>query len=316
MKYKDYYATLGVARDASPDQIKKAYRKLAHRYHPDLSKEEGAEEKFKEVVEAYETLKDEEKRAAYDQLGRYRPGQEFEPPPNWEQGFAEHPFSFEDLDLSDLFANFRGFHGGARRGRARGAERPLRGEDYEATTRLSLEDIYRGAEIELNLTLPDYADSGFLHGVPHTLKVRIPKGATQGQRLRLAGKGGKGFNGGPNGDLFLTIDLQPHPLYRISGHDLYIDLPLAPWEAALGASVEVPTLGGPVRLKVAPGTAAGQQLRLAKRGLPKPRSGEGDLFAIVQIVNPPTLNERERELMQQLAQASAFNPRAHFAAHG
>jgi len=315
MKYKDYYATLGVERDAGADAIKKAYRKLAHRYHPDLSKEQGAEEKFKEVVEAYDTLKDPEKRAAYDQLGRYRSGQDFQPPPNWEGGFAEQPFSFEDLDLSDLFANFSGgaFRAGAQR-RPRD-DRPIRGEDYEATTRLTLEDVYRGAEIELNLTLPDYAESGFLRGVPHALKVRVPKGATDGQRLRLAGQGGKGLHGGPNGDLFLTISLQPHPLYRVDGHDLYIDLPLTPWEAALGASVEVPTLGGPVRLKVAPGTAAGQQLRLAKRGLPMPRAGEGNLFAIVQIVNPPALNERERELMREMAQQSTFNPRAHFSGH-
>jgi len=311
MKYKDYYATLGVERTAGADEIKKAYRRLAHKYHPDLSKEAGAEDKFKEVTEAYETLKDPEKRAAYDQLGSYRSGQDFEPPPGWEQGFAEQPFSFEDLDLSDLFANFGGGFRQARRGRAR-ADQPIRGEDYEASTRLSLEDVFRGAEIELNLTLPDYADSGFLRGVPHTLKVRIPKGASDGQRLRLAGQGGLGYHGGPNGDLFLTIHLQPHPLYRVSGHDLYLDLPLAPWEAALGASVEVPTLGGAVRLKVAPGTGTGQQLRLAGRGLPRPREGAGDLFAIVQIVNPPTLSERERELMHQLAQLSTFNPRAHF----
>jgi len=314
MKYKDYYAILGVARDADDATIKKAYRKLAHRYHPDLSKEPDAEDKFKEVAEAYDTLKDAEKRAAYDQLGRHQSGQDFEPPPGWEQGYAEQPFSFEDLDLSDLFANFGGggFHGRAHRGGRARADQPIRGEDYEATTRLSLEDVYNGAEMELNLTLPDYGDNGFLRGVPHTLKVRIPKGATDGQRLRLAGQGGKGYNGGPNGDLLLTITLQPHPLYRVSGHDLYIDLPLAPWEAALGASVEVPTLGGPVRLKVAAGTAGGQQLRLAKRGLPKPRGVEGDLFAIVQLVNPPTLNERERELFEQMAQQSTFNPRAHF----
>lgn len=307
MKYKDYYAILGVARDADADAIKKAYRKLAHRYHPDVSKDADAEEKFKEVVEAYDTLKDPEKRAAYDQLGSYQAGQDFRPPPDWQQAFTEGGFSFEDLDLSDLFANL---HRGA--GRHRREERSLRGEDYEVRAQFTLEDAYHGVETTLNLTLPDYDQNGFLRGVPHSVKVRIPKGATDGQRLRLPGKGGRGFHGGPPGDLYLIVVLEPHPLYRVSGHDLYIDLPLAPWEAALGTSVEVPTLAGPVRLKVQPGTFAGQQLRLAKRGLPKPRGGEGDLYAIAQIVIPANLSERERELFRQLAETSTFNPRGHF----
>ncbi len=312
MKYKDYYAVLGVERGANAAEIKKAYRKLAHRYHPDVSKDKDAEEKFKEVSEAYDTLKNAEKRAAYDQLGTYQAGQDFQPPPNWEQEYSaapgEAPFSFEDLDLSDLFANLRG---GGRHSRRQ--DMPIRGEDYEVTTQLSLADVYNGAEITLNLTMPDYDAKGFLRGVPQSIKVRVPKGATDGQRLRLSGKGGKGFNGGPAGDLYLDIVLQPHPLLRVTGHDLYLDLPLAPWEAALGTTVEVPTLGGTVRLKVKPGTAAGQQLRLAKRGLPKPRGGEGDLFAIVQIVNPTVVSERERELFEQLAATSHFNPRGHFA---
>jgi curved DNA-binding protein len=310
MKYKDYYAILGVERDADASAIKKAYRKLAHRYHPDVSKEADTEDKFKEVAEAYDTLKDAEKRAAYDQLGKHQAGQDFQPPPNWEQQFGEGGFSFEDIDLSDLFANLRGTGGR----QSRRPERPIRGEDYEVTARLSLEDVYNGTEISLNLTMPEYDDKGFLRGVPRTIKARIPKGASDGQRLRLPGKGGTGFNGGPPGDLYLNIVLQPHPLFRATGHDLYVDLPLSPWEAALGTSAAVPTLGGTVRLKVKPGTANGQQLRLAKRGLPKPRGEEGDLYAIVQIVNPPTLSERERELFQQLAEASSFEPRQHFAA--
>jgi curved DNA-binding protein len=183
------------------------------------------------------------------------------------------------------------------------------GQDYEITAHISLEEAYRGTEVELNLTVPEYDAKGFLHRVPRTFKVRIPKGATDGQRLRLAGRGGKGLNGGRDGDLYLNIALHPHPLFRVSGHDLYLDLPLAPWEAVLGASVEVPTLGGPVRLKVPPNTHAGQQLRLSGRGLPTPKGEAGNLFAIVQIVVPAAASERERELFKQLAESSAFNPR-------
>jgi len=310
MKYKDYYAILGVAKNAGTGEIKKAYRKLAHKYHPDVSKEAGAEEKFKEVAEAYETLKNPEKRAAYDQLGSYRPGQDFRPPPDWQKQYGEAPFSFDDIDLSDLFAGLRGgrVHMHRERGRIR-----IPGEDYEVAVHIALEDAYRGTEVELDLSMPEFDASGVLHRVPHVIKARIPRGATDGQRLRLAGKGGKGLNGGRNGDLYLNIVLHPHPLFRVSGHDLYLDLPLAPWEAVLGTSVDLPTPGGPVRLKVPPGTHAGQKLRLAKRGLPKPHAGEGDLYAVVQIVVPGAASERERALYQQLAQGSTFNPRGHFA---
>jgi curved DNA-binding protein len=313
MKYKDYYSILGVERNADADAIKKAYRKLARKYHPDVSKDPKGEEKFKEVAEAYETLKDAEKRNAYDQLGSYRPGQDFQPPPEWGRQFGDSQFSSEDIDLSDLFASLRGGRQqGGRGAGGRGAKIPIPGQDYEVTTHISLEDAYRGTLIDLNLTVPEYDEQGRLHRVPHEFKARIPKGATDGQRLRLPGKGGKGFNGGRNGDLYLTIALHPHALFRVSGHDLYLDLPLTPWEAALGASVEVPTLGGSVRLKVPPGTHAGQKLRLAKRGLPKPHEGQGDLFAIVQIVVPTALSERELKLFKELAESSTFNPRGHF----
>jgi curved DNA-binding protein len=304
MKYKDYYAVMGVERNASPEQIKSAYRKLARKYHPDVSKEPGAEEKFKEVAEAYETLKDPQKRAAYDQLGRHRAGQEFRPPPGWEKQFGDGGFSFEDLDLSDLFSAF----GGAR---ARGSMR-MPGQDYEVTAHISLEEAYRGTEVMLDLAVPEYDEQGFSHRVQRAFKARIPKGATDGQRLRLAGRGGKGLNGGRDGDLYLNIALRPHRLFRVSGHDLFLDLPLAPWEAVLGTTVEVPTLGGTVQLKIPPGTRAGQQLRLAGRGLPKPHSGEGDLYAIVQIAVPSATGERERALYRQLAGMSTFNPRGHF----
>jgi curved DNA-binding protein len=305
MKYKDYYVTLGIERGASAEEIKKAYRKLARKYHPDVSKDPDGEEKFKALAEAYETLKDPEKRAAYDQLGNYRPGQDFQPPPGWGGQSGEAPFAFDDADLADLFA---GLHRGARGG----AHSRMPGEDYEVTAHISLEDAYRGTEVELSLTVPEHDASGFVRRVPRKFKVRIPKGATDGQRLRLAGRGGKGFNGARDGNLYLNIALHPHALFRVSGHDLYIDLPLAPWEAILGATVEVPTLGGPVHLKVPPNTHAGQQLRLSGRGLPKPGGKEGSLFAIAQIVVPAAASEHECELYKQIAAGSTFNPRAHF----
>lgn len=309
MKYKDYYAILGVDRNASEEEIKKAYRKLAHKYHPDVSKDPAGEEKFKEAAEAYETLKSPEKRAAYDQLGTHPSGQEFQPPPDWGRQFGDGQFSFEEADLADLFAGLAA--GRHRPGRRTGQIR-MPGEDYEITAHISLEEAYRGTEMELNLTVPERDDEGFLRRVPRTFKVRIPKGATNGQRLRLPGRGGKGFHGGRDGDLYLNIVVRPHPTFRVTGHDLYIDLPLAPWEAVLGATVEVPTLGGPVHLKVPPHARAGQQLRLAKRGLPKPHGAEGDLYAIVRIVVPDATSERERELFRELAKGSKFNPRGQF----
>jgi curved DNA-binding protein len=308
MKYSDYYKALGLARTATPDDIKKAYRKLARKYHPDVSKEAGAEEKFKEIAEAYQTLKDPEKRAAYDQLGSYQPGQDFQPPPEWQQHFSDQQSSFDGVDLADLFASLRG--GRVHSSRGRSAAMP--GQDYEASVHISLDEAYRGTEVNLDLAMPEYDDRGLPRRVSHQVKARIPKGATDGLRLRVPGKGGKGYNGGRDGDLYLNIVLHPHSLFRISGHDLFLDLPLAPWEAVLGTQVEVPTPGGPVTLKVPPGTQAGQRLRLAKRGLPKPKNGEGDLYAIVQITVPSVIGEPERELFRQLAEQSAFNPRAHF----
>lgn len=304
MKYKDYYAILGVERDASADAIKKAYRKLAQKYHPDVSKVAGAEERFKEVAEAYQTLKDPEKRAAYDQLGSgFQPGQDFRPPPDWEKQFhfreeapAGGTFSFENLDLGDLFEALGGR--GGRGGRAR-MDIPIPGEDYQAAIHLTIDQAHHGTELEVDLG--------------RKIKVRIPKGATDGQRLRLRGQGGKGINGGRDGDLYLDIQLHPHPLFRVSGHDVYVDVPLAPWEAALGATVEVPTLDARVNLKVPPGTTAGRKLRLGGKGLSKPGGGAGDLYAIAQIVNPTVLNEREKELFKQLADQSHFDPRGHFA---
>jgi len=208
-----------------------------------------------------------------------------------------------------LFAGLRG--GGSRPGWREG-NLSMPGQDYEVAVPITLEQAYSGTEVNLDLNVPAYDARGHLRRVPQTFKARIPKGATEGQRLRIAGKGGQGINGGRAGDLYLNISLRPHALYRANGHDLYLDLPLAPWEAVLGASVEVPTLGGAVRLKVPPGTAAGQRLRLPKRGLPRPRGTEGDLYAIVQIVVPATVADQESALFKQLAATSKFNPRSHF----
>ena len=308
MIYKAYYQTVGVARDASTEDIKKAYRKLARKYHPDVSKDPQGEAKFKEVAEAYEALKDDERRAAYDQLGRHQANQDFSPPPDWAQRFGDGASFGDNIDLSDLFAGLRG----QRRGRGNGAGYAMAGEDFEVAAAISLEDAYHGAQLDLNLSMPERDGHGRLRHVPRTFQVRVPKGATDGQRLRLAGKGGKGTNGGADGDLYLNITLKPHPLYRVSGHDLYIDLPVTPWEAGLGATVKVPTLGGAVSLKLPAGTASGQKLRLGKRGLPQPRGGEGDLYAVVTIVMPPVLSDSEQALLKQWAGSSTFDPRAHF----
>lgn len=303
MKYKDYYKILGLERGAGADEVKKAYRRLARKYHPDVSKEKNAEERFKEVGEAYETLKDADKRAAYDGLGAFRSGQNFRPPPDWFERFHVH--GADDLggvDLSDLFGSFSGSggRGGASGfqgfGRTRRRGRPLRGQDVEATVQLGLEDAARGSEVTLQVG-------------PQQVRARIPRGATEGQRMRLRGKGGPGAGGGPAGDLYLNIALRPHPQFRAEGHDLRIDVPLAPWEAALGAEIEIPTLEARVTLKIPPGSKAGQRLRLSGKGLPKPKGGSGDLYAVLMIAVPGTHSERERALYEQLREASSFNPR-------
>jgi len=302
MKYKDYYKVLGVERGASDEQVKKAYRSLARKYHPDVSKEANAKEKFQEVSEAYETLRDKDKRAAYDSLGSHRPGQDFRPPPDWFDRFGSgRAEDLRDIDLSDLFESMGIF--GRARGRSGGRGMQFPGEDYEFGVRLSLEEAARGTEREVQLN-----GRGF--------RARIPKGATDGQRLRLAGKGGPGANGGPPGDLYLHIELEPHPLFRPSvghaGHDLDIEVPVAPWEAALGAEVEVPTLDGAVSMKVPAGAKSGQKLRLAGKGLPRPRGGAGDLYAVLSVVAPPAVSEGERKLYEELRAASKFDPRSRF----
>ena len=295
MKYKDYYAALGVPRDADTEQIKKAYRKLARQHHPDVSKAPDAEARFKEAGEAYATLKDPEKRAAYDQLGRRPAGEEFAPSPQWRHDFGADGQGFEGVDLADLLAAM---------GRGRRPSQgpvPMHGRDYETSVRITLEDAHHGASVKLDLADEEGG---------RTLEVTIPAGVTEGQKLRLRGRGGKGRNGGADGDIYLHITLAPHRVFRADHNDLYFDLALAPWEAALGADVEVPTLDGPVVLTVPPGTHSGRKLRLRGRGLADGHSGRGDLYAAVRIDVPANLTEQERELFGELAKVSRFNPRA------
>jgi curved DNA-binding protein len=307
MKYKDYYKILGVERNAGEDEIKKAYRKLARKYHPDVSKETDAKEKFQEVSEAYETLRDKEKRAAYDSLGSgFRQGQDFRPPPDWYDRFgADRGEDLGGVDLSELFESLGAFgrasgFGRGRAGARRGGTMAFPGEDYEVPVRLTLEEAFRGTERTVQL------EGG------RSFTARIPKGSTDGQRLRLRGKGGPGMNGGPPGDLYLQIHLEPHPLFRVSGHDLDLEVPLTPWEVALGAQVEIPTLEGRVTMKVPAGSKAGQKLRLAGKGLPKPGGGAGDLYAVLGIDVPSTLTEQEKKLFEELRKVSRFNPRTRF----
>jgi curved DNA-binding protein len=298
VKFKDYYAALGVARDADAEAIKKAYRKLARQHHPDVSKDPDAEARFKEVAEAYATLKDPEKRAAYDALGTRRSGEEFRPPPQWEHDFGSAGAGgLDDLNLADLLdALARG-----RGGRSRSHPVPLRGHDFETSVRLSLEDAHRGTTVNLDVEHEDGT---------RTLAVTVPPGVMDGQRLRLRGKGGPGRHGGPAGDIYLHLQLAPHPVFRADGHDLVFDLPLAPWEAALGAEVQVPTLDDPVVLTVPRGTQSGRKLRLRGRGLANGHGGRGDLYALVRIDVPASLTEKERELFEELSRVSQFDPRA------
>lgn len=311
MKYIDYYKVLGLERDASQDEIKKAYRKLAHQYHPDVSQEPDADEKFKAVAEAYSTLKDPEKRAAYDELGRHPQGQDFVPPRQWQQHFHDVPDDFSDVDLADLLAAFAAAQRAEHQERAR---RPRDGQDFETTLAVTLEQVSEGAETELTINVPELDAQGVPRRTSKTYRIRIPKGASDGQRLRLPQKGGPGINGGRAGDLYVTMQFEAHDLFRVTGRDLYLDLPLAPWEAALGATVEIPTLSGRVELNIPEGTVAGRRLRLSGLGLPDAAGNRGDLYAIVQISVPPRLSTRERELLQQLASESSFDPRKSFGA--
>lgn len=315
MEYKDYYKTLGVERTASADDIKRTYRKLARKYHPDVSKEPNAEEKFKEVQEAYEVLKDPKKRTAYDQLGsQWQSGQEFRPPPNWQGfgGFEQGDFEGADLGgFSDFFSSI--FGGGRQTHRAHRGRSGfhMRGQDQHAKISITLEEAYKGAEKTVHLQTPEIDANGRMHHKTHSLKITIPAGVISGQQLRLAKQGAPGMGGGPNGDLYLEIDIQPHRWFTLEGRDVYLSVPIAPWEAALGAKLTIPTLGGPVDMKIAAGAQSGQKLRLKGRGLPgKPAAG--DQYALLEIFTPPARTENQRAIYEKMAQEMPYHPREKF----
>ncbi len=314
MEFKDYYEIMGVKRDATQDEIKRAYRKLARKYHPDVSKEANAEERFKEVGEAYEVLKDPEKRAAYDQLGaNWKAGQDFNPPPNWDQGFEFHGGGFTGADAAGFSDFFEELFGRAAYSQAGGQqtgyrEYNMRGEDTHAKVFIDLEDAYKGASKTLTLKHSEMGPDGRPHLKERTLNVHIPKGVRQGQHLRLAGQGGAGMGKGQSGDLYLEIEFNPHPFYRVEGKDVYLDLPVAPWEAALGAKVKVPTPTGPVDMKIPPESQAGKKMRLKGRGIPG--KSPGDLYVVLQIALPPANTEKAKQAYKDFAEAVPFNPRA------
>ena len=308
MEYKDYYKMMGVDRKATQEEIKRAYRKLARKYHPDVSKETDAEQKFKELGEANEVLKDPDKRAAYDQLGSdWNAQQGFQPPPDWGTGFEFHgapPGGGNERDFSDFFESLfgqernpdsgRGFH--------------MQGEDHHAKILIDLEDSFHGASRSISLQMPEVNQDGQIVARTRTLKVSIPKGIRQGQQIRLTGQGATGMGSGKAGDLYLEIEFRPHHHYRVEGADVYLELPLAPWEAALGASVKVPTPAGAIDLKIPPNSQAGKKLRLKGRGIPA--KIPGDLYVIVQIVLPPATDEKTRAIYQRMQEELEFNPRA------
>ncbi|WP_293865825.1 DnaJ C-terminal domain-containing protein [Steroidobacter sp.] len=307
-EYKDYYKTMGVARDVGQDELKRVYRRLARKYHPDVSKEKDAEARFKDVQEAYEVLKDPQKRAAYDQLGsNWRQGQEFRPPPDWGQNFEfSNAFGDQEGGFSDFFSSL---FGGAARGaggpRARGGGRgfAMAGDDQVASIEIDVEDSFRGGSQTIELKSAQM-------GEPRTLKISIPQGIVEGQRIRLAGQGSPGQGGGPSGDLYLEIRFRKHKLFQVEGRDVTLTLPIAPWEAALGATVATPTLAGTVDLRIPANAKAGQRMRLKGRGLPG--ATQGDQYVVLKIVLPPADSARAREVYEEMQRELPFDPRAEF----
>jgi curved DNA-binding protein len=316
VEFKDYYKVMGVARDATEAQIKQAYRKLARKFHPDVSKEPDAEARFKEVGEAYEVLKSPEKRAAYDRLGSGpRPGEDFRPPPDFGSGFefsGAGP-SGSGADYSDFFESLFGrARAGASRYGGEGFDHG-RGEDHHAKVMLDLEAALNGGSRSFTLRVPELDADGRLAMRERVLNVQIPKGILPGQTIRLAGQGSRpheaaGQTAAAAGDLYIEVEFQQHPLYRIDRRDLYLDLPVAPWEAALGASVKTPTPGGAVDLKIPAGSHAGTKLRLKGRGMPA--SPAGDFYVVLQIALPPASDEKAKAAYRSMADAMTFNPRA------
>jgi curved DNA-binding protein len=307
VEFKDYYKVMGVARDATEAQIKQAYRKLARKYHPDVSKEKDAEARFKEVGEAYEVLKSPEKRAAYDQLGQgHRAGEEFRPPPNWDSGFEFSGAGPGNSAYSDFFDSLFGAQ--ARTGRGRADFHPGRGEDHHAKVLLDLEASLNGGSRAFTLRMPEIDAEGRLISKERTLNVQVPKGILAGQQIRLAGQGARAPGSGTPGDLYIEVEFQPHPLYRVDGRDLSLELPVAPWEAALGANVKTPTPTGMVDLKVPPGSHPGSKLRLKGRGIPA--APPGDFYLVLQIALPAADDEKAKAAYAAFAAALPFNPRA------
>lgn len=308
MKFKDYYETLGLTRTATADEIKQAYRKLARKFHPDVSKVADAEAKFKELGEAYAVLKDPEKRAAYDQMGsQWKSGQDFQPPPGWDAGFE---FSGRDsaqgagVDSSEFFEALFGRQGRTSQRRSRSAK----GQDHHAKVMIDLIDAYNGAKRSITLRMPVQDADGHVSLQERTLDVAIPKGIRAGQHLRLSGQGSPGFAGGAAGDLYLEVNFNPDPQFRVDGRDVFLDLPLSPWEAALGATVAAQTPEGTIQLTIPAGSATGRQLRLKGRGIPG--TPPGDLYAVLAIAIPPANTDAERDAYRAMEKAFDFNPRA------
>jgi curved DNA-binding protein len=317
VKFQDYYKILGVGRDASEDEIKRAYRKLARKYHPDVNKDKGAEEKFKQINEAHEVLKDPEKRKLYDQLGPdWQSGQDFKPPPGWENTHFEFRTGpgAETFDFGGGFSDFFETLFGSRMaggGRASGRQGSwvMRGQDHEAEIEIDLESAYRGATRTLTLQGHEIDPQGQVRPTVQNIQVKIPSGVIDGTRIRLTGKGGEGMGGGPPGDLYLKVRIEPHPRFSLDGHNLQAEVPITPWEAALGGTVQVATMDGTVNLKIPPNSQSGQKLRLRGKGFPKKTGERGDLIARLKIVIPKKLTAREKELFAEMAKDSSFNPR-------
>lgn len=306
MQYKDYYAALGITKDATQEDVKRAYRKLARKFHPDLNKDKDAEERFKEIGEANEVLDDPEKRAAYDQLGAsYQPGQEFHPPPDWDEGF-EYSGGGQDAAFSEFFEHL--FGNSQRAEHARGPQFNVGGQDHHARVLIDLEDAFSGATRAIQLKMPKVTADGHVITQQRTLNVNIPKGMQPGQHIRLKGQGAPGLGRGRSGDLYLEVEFAPHRLYRIEGKDVYLDLPVAPWEAALGAKVTAPTPLGAVDITIPANSAQGRRLRLKGKGIPG--KTPGDFYAVLKISLPPVQDEKSRKVYQEMAQELSFNPRA------
>lgn len=312
MQYKDYYQTLGVARAATQDDIKKAFRKLARKYHPDVSKEADANERMREINEAYTVLSDPEKRSAYDQLGSsYQPGQDFRPPPDWGSHFEFSSQGFSPRDaanFSDFFAELFGRMGtGPGNYRSYGGNFQMRGEDQHARVMLDIEDSFSGTSRQITLRVPRPTPQGQIELVTRTLNVRIPQGVHEGQIIRLAGQGSPGMGNAPAGDLLLEVHFNPHPQLRPDGRNLHLELPVTPWEAALGAVLEVDLPGGPLKIRIPQGAQSGTALRVRGKGLPG--HPPGDLLLDIRVVLPPADSARARQFYETMAREMPFDPR-------